>query len=32
LGIVPNDKLPDFAKKTLDKVKLELKKEDKDAR
>ena len=32
LGIVPQEKVPEFAKKTLEKVKLELKKEDKDAR
>ena len=32
MGIVPHEKLPEFAKKTLEKVKLELKKEDRDAR
>ena len=32
MGIVPPEKLPEFAKKTLEKVKLELKKEDRDAR
>ena len=32
LGIMRESELPDFAKKTLEKVKLERKKEDKDAR
>ena len=32
MGIVPREKYPDFAKKTLEKVQRELKKEGKDAR
>ena len=32
MGIVPHEKLPEFAKKTLEKVKLDLKKENRDAR
>jgi len=32
MGLMKESELPDFAKKTLEKVKLELKKEDKDAR
>lgn len=32
MGIVPKEKLPNFAKKTLEKIKGELKREDKDAR
>lgn len=32
IGIVPKEKLPDFAKKTLEKIKDEIKREDKDAR
>lgn len=32
IGIVPEDKMPDFAKKTLEKIKSEIKREDMDAR